>query len=293
MDVDKKLYPFKSNYFQIGKHKMHYLDEGAGAPVVMLHGNPTWSFLFRSLVSELSGKYRCIVPDHIGHGLSDKPSASDYSYTLEERANNIDSLLQHLKIENGITLILHDWGGAIGMTYASRYREKIKRIVLFNTAAFRLPPNKPFPWTIALCKNGLIGSFLVQGLNLFCQGAKIFCVKNRLDPDIAKMYLAPYDSWKNRVSIRNFIKDIPTKPQDRSYYTLVDTESKLNFFKDTPTLICWGGKDFIFDDAFLKRWQTFLPKATIRKFNNAGHYLLEDSGEEICKEVKNFLKETD
>src|SRR5712691_11792206 len=117
MQFDRSLYPFASHFVDQGGLKQHYLDEGRGEPVVMLHGNPAWSFYYRNLVRALHDSYRAIVPDHIGCGLSDKPDDSRYDYSLRQRAKDLEALLDHLGVRQDITLVLHDWGGMIGMAY--------------------------------------------------------------------------------------------------------------------------------------------------------------------------------
>jgi haloalkane dehalogenase len=128
--------------------RLHYLDEGHGPPVVMLHGNPTWSFYFRRLAVALQAAFRTIVPDQIGCGLSDKPDDTRYAYTLASRTDDLEALLDHLSIDRQITLILHDWGGMVGMTYAARHPERIARLVVMNTAAFHMPRAKRLPWAL-------------------------------------------------------------------------------------------------------------------------------------------------
>ena len=107
--------------------RLHYIDEGEGEPVVMLHGNPSWSFLYRNLIDSLRGSHRVIVPDHIGCGLSEKPDDSRYTYTLQSRMDDLEDLLDHLGLDRELTLVLHDWGGMIGMAYAARHPERIAR----------------------------------------------------------------------------------------------------------------------------------------------------------------------
>src|SRR5690606_5870175 len=150
--VPGELYPFRGRYFDVGGARMHYLDEGTGEPVVMLHGNPTWSFYYRELVRALSPRYRCIVPDHVGMGPSDKPGADRYEYTLERRVDDLGALLEPLGVERDVTLVLHDWGGMIGMAWAARRPERVARLVILNTAAFPLPDDKPFPWPLWLTR---------------------------------------------------------------------------------------------------------------------------------------------
>ncbi len=168
---------------EIGGLKLHYLDEGQGEPVVMVHGNPTWSFYFRRLVEALSPSYRTIVPDHIGCGLSDKPADSRYPYTLSRRADDLETLLDHLGVDRNVTLVLHDWGGMIGMTYAARHPERIARLVIMNTAAFHMPAAKSFPWALWVCRDTPLGAWMVRGLNAFARGtAVIGCTS---EPDAA------------------------------------------------------------------------------------------------------------
>lgn len=287
--INKELYPFKNNYFQIKNLKMHYLDEGSGEPVLMLHGNPTWSFFFRDMIRELSESYRCIVPDHIGNGLSDKPSKKDYSYTLAERSENLEALLDSLAITENITLVVHDWGGFLGFHWAMKNREKIKKIVILNSSAFGVPPGRRFPWLVGLAKNNILGPLLVQGLNAFCIGSNLLCTVKKMPIDVQKMYLEPYDSWEHRFGVLAFVQDVPLKPEHVSYKTLQETAEGLKCFADTPKIICWADRDFIFDKHFLKVWTDTYPDAPVHHFEKAGHYILEDAGAEVTAVVKDFL----
>ena len=127
-EISRVLYPFESNYMNVNGHQYHYIEEGTGEPVVLLHGNPSWSFYYRKLIPKLSGRFHCIAPDHIGMGYSDKPSDKDYQYTLEQRVKDLDNFLEAKGISKNITLILHDWGGVIGMSYARKYPDRIKKL---------------------------------------------------------------------------------------------------------------------------------------------------------------------
>ncbi|MGR3179058.1 MAG: alpha/beta fold hydrolase [Candidatus Anammoxibacter sp.] len=285
----KNTYPFKSHYFDLDGLRYHYIDEGKGELVVMLHGNPTWSFYYRNLVKALRHKYRIIAPDHIGCGLSDKPNDNVYSYTLAQRVKDLERLLEHIGTESNITLILHDWGGMIGMCYATQHISAIKRIVILNTGAFHLPAGKNFPWTLKICQNAIIGPLLVRGLNVFSLSALRFCAKQVLGDEERKAYLAPYNSWHNRIAVLRFVQDIPREPDHQSYDLVTKTQNMLNRFDNTPMLICWGGKDFIFDQDFLKEWIRRFPNADVHRFPDAGHYVLEDAGNEIMPLVLKFL----
>ena len=287
----KDLYPFTGHHHDLGGVRCHYLDEGHGDPVVMLHGNSTWSFYYRNLVLALRDTRRCIVPDHIGCGRSDKPPLADYPYTLERRIDDLEALLEHLDVTARVTLVLHDWGGMIGMGYAVRHPERIERLVVLNTGAFTLPAGKRLPRTLWLCRNTPLGPFLVRGLNGFCRAAARMCVTRRpLPAAVREAYLAPHDSWANRISVLRFVQDIPLAPADPSYPVVAAVEEGLARFRDTPMLICWGDRDFVFDHHFLAGWQRHFPDAEVRRFPDAGHYVLEDAGEEIIPLVSQFLE---
>jgi len=283
-------YPFRSHFLNIEGFNYHYISEGTGEPVVMLHGNPTWSFYYRHLITTLKNDYHVIAPDHMGCGLSDKPGEDAYSFTLQRRIEDLERLIDHLEIRQKITLVLHDWGGMIGMGYAVRHPGKIGRLIISNTAAFHLPENKSFPFLLRLCRDYSIGAFLVRGLNAFSRGAIRLCCKRRpMGRDIRQAYLFPYNSWHNRLAVLKFVKDIPLEPSDTSYDMVSYTQENLFRFQSLPIMFLWGAKDFVFDDHFLARWQAYFPKAKTHRFEDAGHYLMEDAHEEIIPLIKQFI----
>ena len=265
------LYPFQGHFLDLNGLRYHYLDEGHGEPVVMLHGNPTWSFYYRRLVLALRDSCRTIVPDHIGCGLSDKPDDSHYRYTLEQRVRDLEMLLDHLAITRDVTLVLHDWGGMIGMAYATRHPERIRRLVILNTAAFHLPAAKPLPWSLWLCRNTALGAFLVRGPNLFCRMATFACCRRRRMPrPLRRAYIAPYNSWANRIAVLRFVQDIPLRPGDPSYDLVSAVQDGLHRLRNVPMLICWGEKDFVFDRHFLAEWQRRFPAAEVHRIADKG-----------------------
>ncbi len=282
------LYPFTPRTFRTeAGAQMSYLDEGprSDEAVLMLHGNPTWSFYYRGLVRALAPEIRCIVPDHIGMGLSDKPE--NYPYTLARRIADIEGLVAQLGLKR-IHLVVHDWGGAIGFGFAARHAGQIGRLVILNTAAFAL---NRIPARIALCKAPVVGPWLVRGLNGFAGPATRMAMSRRaLTSDEARGYLFPYDSWANRVAVSAFVQDIPRRPTHPSWATLAAVEQGLEQFRRRPALILWGGRDFCFNDQFLERWQGILPAATIRRIADAGHYVLEDAREEVVPTITEFLQ---
>ncbi len=267
-----------------GPVKMHYIDEGSGPVVLMLHGNPTWSFYYRNLVLRLSAAgYRCIVPDHVGCGLSDKPQ--DYPYTLKRRIEDVERLLDHLAIKR-FSLVVHDWGGAIGCGLAGRRPEALEKLVLLNTAAFL---SKRIPLRIASIKVPVLGQAIIRGLNGFAGPAAIMSVKTPLSPAVKAGMLWPYRSWADRVAVWNFVKDIPLHEGHPSYATLAEVEAGLAKLKGKPVQIVWGGKDFCFNMHFYKRWQEIFPQAELRLHEKCGHYILEDGGELVWKQIRDFI----
>ena len=288
-DRFRSLYPFPSHFLNLGGLRYHYLDEGAGEALVLLHGNPSWSLYYRALVQALRPAYRAVVPDHIGMGLSDKPGDTEYSYTLQRRVEDLEALLKHLGLEKDLTLVLHDWGGMIGMAYAARHPEAIRRLVVLNTSAFRLPETKPFPWQLWLTRTPL-GALLVRGCNAFSRAASRACVRRKpMPPLLREAYAFPYDSWRNRIATLRFVQDIPLRPGDKSFGLVLETEQALARFRRLPMLICWGMRDFVFDFHFLEGWTARFPEAEVHRFEDCGHYILEDAAEELIPAIREFL----
>ncbi len=288
----RRLYPFESRFLDRGGLRYHYLDEGKGEPIVMVHGNPTWSFYFRELITALRGDYRCIAPDHIGCGLSDKPDDADYDYRLERRANDLEALLDHLGLTAGVTLVLHDWGGMIGMAVAARRPDRIRRLVVLNTAAFLLPKAKAMPLRLwALHGRNPLTALAVRGLNLFSWGAGFMATRKGLPREVRRGLCAPYDSWRNRIATLRFVQDIPLKVSHASYARARSVDEGLSQFADRPMLICWGMRDFVFDRHFLAEWRRRFPDAEAHTFEDAGHYVLEDAGERIIPLIKAWMSQ--
>ena len=280
----KTEYPFASHFFPLEKNNLHYIDEGQGEVILMLHGNPTWSFFYRNLAKHFSSKnFRTIVPDHMGCGLSDKPQ--DYQYNLKNHIDNICRLVENLKLKN-ITLIVHDWGGAIGMGLATRHPELIKKMVIMNTAAFR---SIEIPARINMLRNP-IGEWFIRQFNGFAGPATFMATKKGLSPLVKKGFTLPYDSFESRIATAKFVQDIPMNENHPTYQTLKEIEEKLTTLK-VPVLLLWGEKDFCFTMNFQKRWKEFFPKATSVNYPNAGHYLIEDETAAVQDEIEKFLKD--
>jgi len=284
-------YPFESQYADVGRWRMHYVDEGPrDAPIVVLvHGNPTWSYYYRRLIPALRPSLRVIAPDHIGMGLSARPSAGEYPFTLEQRVADLGKLLEQLTGGRDVALVVHDWGGMIGSAWAVEHAARVRRMVVLNTAAFRLPETERVPWQLRVVRTPVLGSVLVRGLNAFCRGAAHDCVCRPLPADVRRGYLAPYDSWHNRLAVLRFVEDIPLDASHVSYAVVRRTEEGLDRLSDVPMFVGWGMRDFVFRVSFLEEWERRFPDAAVHRFAEAGHYVLEDAGDELIPQIVEFL----
>jgi haloalkane dehalogenase len=288
----RDLYPFENHWLTVNGQRMHFVDEGQGETLVMVHGNPTWSFYYRNLIQALRDRYRCIAVDHVGCGLSDKPGDDEYEYTLRRRIDDLEAFLDQSGLHENVTLVGHDWGGMIGTACALRKPQRFRRLVLFNTAAFGLPPAKHLPVRLWLIRNlRLFAPLAVRGLNMFAWAATWMAVAGHMPSRVRAAYLAPYDSWANRIATLRFVQDIPLHPKDPSYDTVQWVDQNLHRLADRPTLIGWGMKDFVFDEHFLNEWRRRMPDARVHTFPDAGHYVLEDAGKQIAKIVQDFLQQ--
>lgn len=278
-----ELYPFRSHFLQLGDHNLHYIDEGEGTPILMLHGNPTWSFYYRHLIKTFSGSHRTVVPDHMGCGFSDRPG--DYSYNLETHIQNTYKLIKFLDLKK-IILVVHDWGGAIGFGLVTRYPELFEKIVILNTGAFL---SKHIPRRINFLKTPFLGEWLMRRLNLFAWPATFMTTQKKLPRLVKKGYLLPYDSFENRIAVSRFVQDIPMEKTHPTYNILLEIESKLTSLSH-PKLILWGGRDFCFNQHFYERWRQIYPDAEVHWYEEAGHYILEDAKEDVAQRMMNFIK---
>jgi haloalkane dehalogenase len=282
----RDLYPFESHFFDLDGLRLHYLDEGSCEPLLFVHGNPTWSFYWRNLILGLRERYRCVAIDHIGCGLSDKPQS--YDYTLQRRIDDLTRLVEALDL-TGVTLLAHDWGGAIGLGTSLRLPERFSRIVLFNTGAF--PP--PFvPWRIAACRTPLVGTLAVRGVNAFARAALSMAVEKpeRITADVRAGLLAPYDNWANRVAVDRFVRDIPFTPRHPTWQTLEQIEAGLPSLAARPIQLIWGMRDWCFRPECLERFERIWPQAEVHKLADCGHYVVEDAHERIVPLVRDFLE---
>jgi pimeloyl-ACP methyl ester carboxylesterase len=282
----RDLYPFESHFMDVGGHRLHYVDEGAGEPLLFVHGNPTWSFYWRNLILGLRDRYRCVAVDHIGCGLSDKPQ--QYEYTLQRRIDDLVEVVERLDLRRA-TLVAHDWGGSVGLGTVQQLKERFGRIVLFNTGAF--PP--PFvPWRIAACRIPMFGTLAVRGMNAFARAALSMAVEKheRMTADVQAGLIAPYDSWQSRVAIDAFVKDIPFSARHPTWKTLERIETGLASLGTMPIQLIWGMRDWCFRPECLERFIRHWPEAEVHRFEDCGHYVVEDAPERIVPLMRDFLE---
>lgn len=286
----RPLYPFRSHFLDRGGLGYHYLDEGRGDALLMVHGNPTWSFYFRRLVAAFSRRFRCVAPDHIGCGLSAKPGADRYRFRLRDRVDDLAHLCDHLGLERRVTLIVHDWGGMIALAWALENPGRVGRLVVLNTSGFLPPQGKPIPWRLRLVRDlPALAEPAVLGLNLFARGAAWMAPARPLAPAVRRGLLAPYDRPRHRLATLRFVQDIPLAPGDPSYDLVQSVDDNLHRLRHIPVLLVWGARDFVFDLDYLAEWRRRFPGAENHLLPGAGHYLLEDEPRTVGRLIADFL----
>lgn len=280
----RTLYPYQGKYLDLEGVNYHFLDEGEGPAMLMVHGNPTWSFYYRSLIEAFRGNHRVIVPDHIGCGLSDKPQ--NYSYRLARHTDNLERLILDLDL-NDITLVVHDWGGPIGLGTAVRHPQRFSRLVITNTAAFT---SDFMPFLLKICRLPLLGELLIRGLNAFAGLAPLIAVGGRpLQGAVRRGYVCPYDSWANRIATHRFVADIPTEPSHPSFAALLELEQGLARLAHLPVQIYWGEKDWVFTPRFIPRFLDFFPAAQVHRFSDVGHLVVEEAHGRMIPRLRDFV----
>ena len=292
-------YNFQSHFVTLPEGNIHYVDEGSGPIILMLHGNPTWSYLYRHLINSLKGNYRCIALDHLGMGLSDKPADVDYSVAAHIR--RLTDFIEALDLD-AVTLVVQDWGGPIGLNWAANHKEKVKRLVILNTVAFPVensqfslsPKNVLAAGALASLKAPLLGELLVQGLNGFVRLGIPFGTAKKESRTTKKFrgYAYPYPSYQSRKAILQFPREIPLTKSHKNWQLLANLESNLSGWQ-IPSLIIWGMQDAVMNFSFAEKFASMLPNTKkVVKLENAGHFLQEDCPEEITEEIESFMAKT-
>jgi pimeloyl-ACP methyl ester carboxylesterase len=279
--LDRILYPFAHHTVQLQTGQMHYVDEGKGEQVVFVHGTPTWSFVWRQQIKALSRTHRCIAPDHLGFGLSNKPA--DFSYTPEAQAHNLEQLIEHLQLKN-ITLVVHDFGGPIGLSYALKHPENVKRLVILNTWMWSLEEEKQII-RISNFLNGAVGRFLYLRLGFSARFLmpRGYYEKRHLSKDVHQHYLKPLSTQRNREGTWRFA--VALKESGPWFERLWKQRENI---RSIPKLILWGEKDALLPLHLLDKWQKAFPDAQVKRFK-AGHFLQEEKGGEIADAIKHFI----
>jgi pimeloyl-ACP methyl ester carboxylesterase len=284
-------FPFAPHYLTVDDVRLHFVDEGAGEPVVLVHGDPTWGYLYRTFVPALARRRRCIVPDHMGMGKSETP-AHPYPYRLGHHIANLEALVLALDVRTA-TLVVHDWGGPVGLGVAVRHPDRIKRLVLMNTWASAPWPGAPFPRLIELIRSARGERFVLER-NGYLDPALLGTTAHpeRFTPTVLQAYRAPFPTPASRRALLCWSRDIPVSDADPSYPEMKRIEERLTLFASIPTLLVWGMRDPVLPPQVLRWWQDRLPHAVTREIEEASHFLQEDAPEQVLNALEEFLAAT-
>jgi haloalkane dehalogenase len=277
--VPGDLYPFESCYADVAGSRVHYLDEGTGPPLLLLHGNPTWSFLYREIVTGLRDRYRCLAVDYPGFGLS--PAAPEYGFTPAEHAGVLEQLLLQLDV-TGVTMMVQDWGGPIGFAVATRHPERFAAFIVGNTWAW--PKSDPGTQLFSRLLGGAIGRRLILHRNLFVERILPAGVRRRKLPEaVMNAYRGPFPTPASRRPTAVFPREIlASRP------FLADIEERLPRLRDRPALIVWPTGDVAFRARERRRWVQLFPDHRTVSLEGAGHYIQEDAADEIVAAVRSW-----
>lgn len=280
--INPDLYPYATKAFQLPMGTMRYVDEGQGDPIVMVHGNPSWSLVYRKLVDGLRASYRCIVPDQIGFGQSDKPA--DWSYLPQAQAANLAALIDGLGLD-GITLVVQDWGGPIGLSYAIAHPERVKRLVVLNTWLWDVSDDWYYQ-AFSGFMGGPVGRWLCRNQNGFVRFVVpvAYGDKRHLTPEKHRHYFDALPTPDSRKGTWVF----PGQIIGASDW-LGGLWSQRGVLADKPMMIAWGMKDIAFREKELRQWMAAFPQTQVTRFERAGHYVQDEAGEEIAGLMRAFL----
>ncbi len=280
--VDRIEYPFTSRFIDLKAGRMHYVDEGSGEILLFLHGNPVWSFTFRKLIKELRKNYRCIAIDHLGFGLSDKPSG--FSYLPKDHSANLEEFIVSKQLRN-ITLVVNDWGGPIGLHYAVNHADNIKKLIVFNTFMWSVKGDKHYE-RFSSFMGGKLGRFLNERFNFFGHVVMKMAFGDRARLDKKNKY-----QLTHHVSVPNERQGVWIFPREiiNSSEWLSSIWVKRNNIKNKPALLIWGMRDIAFRLQELKRFEEFLTNTEILQLHDVGHYVQDEAGERLFKPIREFL----
>jgi cis-3-alkyl-4-acyloxetan-2-one decarboxylase len=281
-------FPFEAHFLRAGKTNLHYVDEGPSeaAPLLFLHGNPTWSYLWRRPIADLSGRgHRCVAIDHMGFGRSEKPPRMS-AYTLERHVENTLAAIDSLDLRD-VTLVAHDWGGPIGLGAMLERPERLRALVLMNTWAWELPSWLP-PFIREFRTEGL-GEILALGGNLFVESIPGGMARRDADPVMMEAYRAPFPDYWSRVGTLAFQRDIPMTERDRSGREMGSIHERLPEL-DVPVLLVWGMRDPVFQPVFLDQWRELFPEAEVAEIEDASHFVVEDRPDAVTGAIEAFLR---
>lgn len=280
--LDSDLYPFERHYIDTDEGRMHYIDEGKGEIILFIHGTPTWSFLYREQIKALSQKYRCIAPDHTGFGLSDKPK--NLKGTPQQHATNLEQFINKMGLEK-FTLVVHDFGGPIGLSYAIKHPEKVKKIVMFNTWLWETKSVKEVQ-KIDKLLNSWIGKMLYLNFNISPKMLlkKGFYNRSKLTKSIHRHYTGVFPDKASRNGLLRIGQSLAGSSD---WYQ--EQWEQVSRIKDKPFLILWGMKDKFIVPAYLQKWQQALSNAKVVKYE-CGHFVQEEKADEATKEMMWFIE---
>ena len=279
--VNDELYPFESRFADVGGAQVHYIDEGKGPVFLCLHGNPTWSFLYRHIMQGLRDQFRCIALDYPGFGLSQAPVG--YRYTIAEHARVVEGFVEHLDLRE-VTLMVQDWGGPIGFWVATRHPERFRAFVIGNTWAWPISGDRSVEWFSKSLGSAALGGLLVKHADIFTNVFMRGGIKRKkLTLDERFMYKRPHPTPESRVPVHVMPREILTARD-----LLTEVEDGLGQVADKPALIVWGDKDQAFRESQRLRWERTFPNHRTEILRGASHFIQEDAPDEIVAAIKQW-----
>jgi haloalkane dehalogenase len=291
------LWTFEPRWFQTSGGRMHYVDEGPrdGRPVVLVHGTPTWGFLYRNFIGPLTqAGHRAIVPDHLGFGRSDKPPDPQL-YRIPRHVARLDALLESLDLRDAVAVV-HDWGGPIGLSWAVAHPERVSGLFILNTPIAPAGPGQPLCVLLRLFRTPGVGEVLVKGLDMFVRGFMFrdgVVHRERLTADVRRAYLTPNPTWPSRTGELVFPREIPASTTGPVAELLTRLQHGLEqHFRSKPARIMWPMRDRTLTPATLQQWRKTLPDAPVTQLDDASHYPQEDAHERIVPQLLSFLADT-